>query len=308
MGRNVIGRTSNNKTFLHKLCQGPAPWLAPMVIVLVALFIVPTVQVIVYSFTNASLLRPTYSYTLRSYAQVLTNPETYVILKNTFIFVFFSVVFQTLLGLVIALAVDKGEQINFHGSVFIRVICLLSWAIPGVIVGVVWNFLYTETGTGILIYIFDVLGLPDVHFLTDLDTALTSTIIANIWRGTAQSMILTYAGLKTIPRDIIEASSIDGANSLQRLWKIILPTIFSVISTNIILNTINTFNTFDMIISLTNGGPGRATEVLAMTSYNQIFSGQMNLGRGSVYATILLFINSCMAAVYFYVLHRRNKG
>ena len=307
MDKNV-SKKANLGTFLYRTCRGPAPWLAPMVIVLVAMFIVPAVQVIIYSFTNATLLRSTYEYTLRSYKAVLTNPDTLEIVRNTFVFVFFSVVFQTFLGLVIALAVDKGEEINFPGSVFVRVICLLSWAIPGIIIGIVWGFLYSETGSGILVYLLGKLGIKDVHFLTVPGTAMVCTIVANIWRGTAQSMILTYAGLKTISKDMLEAADIDGASGPQKLIKIIVPSIFSVISTNVILNTINTFNTFDMIVSLTNGGPGRATEVLAMTSYNQIFSGQLNLGRGSVYATILLFINACMAAIYFYVLHRREKA
>ena len=120
-------------------------------------------------------------------------------------------------------------------------------------------------------------------------------------------MILTYAGLKTIPSDQIEAGNIDGANGWQRLVHIIVPAIMTVIGTNIILNTINTFNTFDMIVSLTGGGPGRATEVLALTSYTTIFSGRM-LGRGSAYAVILLGINSLMAIGYFAVLKHREKS
>ena len=119
-------------------------------------------------------------------------------------------------------------------------------------------------------------------------------------------MILSYAGLKTISHELLEAGQIDGANAWQRLLKIIIPSLFPVISTNVILNTILTFNTFDMVMSLSGGGPGRATEVLAMTSYYSIFRLH-SLGRGSAYAVILLFINACMAAVYFYILRRRGE-
>ncbi len=298
--------TKKSASVLKRIVQGPAPWLAPMCIVLVAMFIVPTVQVIGYSFTDAKLISKTINWTMKSYRVIFTNEATYEILRNTFVFVFFSVICQTLLGLVIALAVDKGEKLNMKGSVTVRVASLLSWAIPGVIVGVVWSFMYTETGTGYVVYMLKKIGFQNVTFLTNPKHALACTIFANIWRGTAQSMILSYAGLKTIPNDIIEAADIDGANSRQRLWYVILPSIFSVISTNIILNTIGTFNTFDMIVSLTGGGPGRATEVLAMTSYNSIF-GSFNLGRGCAYAVVLLFFNSCMAAIYFYILAKREK-
>lgn len=287
--------------------HGPIPWLLPLLVVLVLAFIYPTIEVIRYSFTDANLAKKTYTYTLKSYRTIFSNPSTYIILRNTFSFVFFSVVFQTLLGFLIALAVDKGEQMHLHGTVLVRVVTLLSWAIPGSIIGVVWTFLYNETGSGILVALLAKVGITKVTFLTNPKHALACAIVANIWRGTAQSMILTYAGLKTIPSDQIEAGNIDGANSWQRLIHIIVPAIMTVIGTNIILNTINTFNTFDMIVSLTGGGPGRATEVLALTSYNTIFSSRM-LGRGSAYAVILLFINSLMAIGYFAVLKHREKS
>jgi multiple sugar transport system permease protein len=302
MVEKKIRTLTKNKHF----SDTPFPWLLPLVLVLGFMFLYPTFEVLRYGFTDASILRPNYSYTLKSYKSILGNPVTYGILSITFIFVFFSVIFQTLLGLIVALAVDKGENMKLHGTVFVRVVTLLSWAIPGVIVGVVWGFMYNETGTGILVSALGNLGIHGVSFLTDPKTALVCVIVANIWRGSAQSMILSYAGLKTIGKEQIEASAIDGVTPWQRLIHIILPNIFSVISTNIILNTIMTFNTFDMVLSLTGGGPGRATEVLAMTSYNAIFKTH-SLAKGSVYATLLLVINSIMALIYFRVIRNRDE-
>jgi multiple sugar transport system permease protein len=299
---------ANNKTLKKKFSDTPIPWLTPLVLVLAFLFVYPTIQVINYGFTDASIIKPTYHYTFNTYKSILLNPSTYGILKITLIFVFFSVVFQTVLGLGVALAVDKGESLRMNNaSVFVRVVALLSWAIPGVICGVVWGFMYNETGTGILYSILTSWGFENVHFLTEPNSALRSIIVANVWRGSAQSMILSYAGLKTVGKAQIEASMIDGVNPFQRLRHIILPNIFSVISTNIILNTIMTFNTFDMILSLSGGGPGRATEVLAMTSYNAIFKSH-SLAKGSAYATILLLINATMAIIYFIILNNREKN
>ncbi len=303
MAEKTTRSLARNKHF----SDTPIPWLLPLVLVLGFMFIYPTFEVLRYGFTDASILRPSYTYTLKSYRSVLGNPVTYEILAITFIFVFFSVIFQTLLGLVVALAVDKGESLKLRGTVFVRVVNLLSWAIPGVIVGVVWGFMYNETGTGILVSILGNFGLHGVSFLTTPKTALACVIVANIWRGSAQSMILSYAGLKTIGKEQIEASAIDGVTPYQRLIHIILPNIFSVITTNLILNTIMTFNTFDMVLSLTGGGPGRATEVLAMTSYNAIFKTH-SLAKGSVYATILLVINSIMALIYFRAIRNRDEN
>lgn len=302
----MVKNNTRLRTGSRHFSDTPIPWLLPLVLVLGFMFIYPTFEVLRYGFTDASILRPNYTYTLKSYKSILGNPVTYEILAITFVFVFFSVLFQTLLGLVVALAVDKGESLKLRGTVFVRVVNLLSWAIPGVIVGVVWGFMYNETGTGILVSLLGNLGIHGVSFLTDPKTALTCVIVANIWRGSAQSMILSYAGLKTIGKEQIEASAIDGVTPWQRLIHIILPNISSVITTNVILNTIMTFNTFDMVLSLTGGGPGRATEVLAMTSYNAIFKTH-SLAKGSVYATILLVINSIMALLYFRAIRNRDE-
>lgn len=290
-----------------KLTKGPFFWMLPLFLVLIIMFIYPTFEVVRYSFTDMSLLKVDYQYTFRSYLSVFRDRAFLNILKVTFIFVFFSVLFQTLLGFVIALAVDKGESLRMRGTVVVRVVSLLSWCIPGVIIGVIWKILLDETDTGILTSLFMKMGIGRVPFLTSAGSALVCAIIANIWRGTAQSMILSYSGLKTISKDILEAAAIDGASAWQRLIHVIIPSVASVISINVVLNTISTFNTFDMIMSLTSGGPGQATEVLAMSAYNNIFK-TYNLGKGSAYATILLVINGLMAVVYFIYLKKRGEN
>ena len=306
MSRNEKKEYIKHRSCMQSIMRGPFPWLAPLSLVLLVLFVYPAFEVFRFSFTDASILRNTYRYTLNSYRSIISNFRTWEVLRITIVFVFFSVVFQTLVGLVTALAVDKGENLKMRGTVFIRVVILLSWTIPGVIVGIIWTFLFDGSDTGILMSYFKRMGLTGITFLTDPKSALVCVIIANIWRGSAQSMILTYAGLKTIPYELLEAGQIDGANAWHRLYKIILPCIFPVISTNIILNTIATFNTFDMVMSLTGGGPGIATEILAMTSYYSIFR-MHHLGRGSGYAVMLLLINSIIAVLYFYVLYKRGE-
>lgn len=290
----------------RKLLQGPFLWIAPLVLVLLITFVYPAFEVIRYSFTDASLTGKEYSYTFSSYMDIFRDKQVYQTLWTTFVFVFFSVVGQTVLGLAIALAIVKGEELKLRGTVFVRVVTLLAWAIPGVIIGVIWKIFLNESESGILTSMLHSVGIENVTFLTAASSALVCTIIANIWRGTAQSMILSYSGLKTISKDILEAADIDGASSWQRLIHVTIPSIMSVISINVILNIIMTFNTFDMVMSLTSGGPGNSTEVLALTAYNQIFV-HMNLGSGSAYATILLLINGLMAAFYFWFLRRGGE-
>ena len=155
-----------------------------------------------------------------------------------------------------------------------------------------------ESSNGILNYIFSQMGFGNVMFLSDPNVAMVSAIVANVWRGTASSMILLYAAIKTIPEDILEASRVDGANVMQRFFRIKMPSIAGLMLIVVILNIIGTFNTFDMIMSLTGGGPGRATEVLALSVYRRVF-GELNISKGSAIATILLLINMVMAIGYF---------
>ena len=305
MSKNIGKHPIKPVKLSDSLLRGPVPWLAPLAIMLFLFLIYPTFEVIRFSFTDASILRHEYRYTFNSFRAILSLPRTYVSLRTTFIFVVFSVFFQVGVGLVTALAVDKGESLKMRGTVFVRIVILLSWTVPGVIVGIIWSFLFDSTDMGLLTSFFNRIGVPGITFLTSPRSALVCVIIANIWRGSAQSMMLSYAGLKTIPLELLEAGQIDGANAWQRLTRIILPSIFPVVSTNVILSTIATFNTFDMVMSLTGGGPGMATEILAMTSYYSIFQ-MHHLGRGSAYAVILLLINSVMAAVYFHVIRKRG--
>jgi multiple sugar transport system permease protein len=122
-------------------------------------------------------------------------------------------------------------------------------------------------------------------------------IVANVWRGTAFSMLLLYAGLMAVNRELYEAARVDGAGRMRLLWHITLPQIRPILLVNAILITISTLNTFDMILSLTGGGPAQATEVLALHTYNSVFVN-FNLAAGSVFAVILLVLSLLLTVGY----------
>jgi multiple sugar transport system permease protein len=119
-------------------------------------------------------------------------------------------------------------------------------------------------------------------------------------------MILLYAGLQTLPEDVMEAARVDGANAWQRLTRIVLPLLAPILLINLIVVSIETFNTFDMVLALTGGGPGRSTEVVALSIYNQIFQ-QFDLGQGAATAVLLLTINLLMTFVYVGFLERKEE-
>ena len=306
MQKKGVMKTHARKKIMRKNSQSPVLWLLPLFLVLGVFYLIPLADVIKTSFTDATMTNSGGNgFTLASYIKVFQDEAFGEVMFVTFFFVAFSVVFQFLLGFIIALVVDAAENRHMRGTVVTRTISLVSWAIPGVAIGIIWKIMYAETGSGILNYLLSLLGSKQIAFLSDPSIALLSTSVANVWRGTAQSMILLYAGVKTVNRQLLEAASIDGASAWKRLIHIIIPGMKPVIMINVLLNIINTFNTFDMIMPLTGGGPGRSTEVLVLSVYRNIFQ-QLDLGKGCAVAIMLLAIN-IVFSIFYFILNREEK-
>lgn len=307
MQNNTMTVANTRAKRYRRAGQSPVLWLLPLFLVLCVFYLIPLADVIKTSFTDATMTNPGGNgATLASYIKVFQDEAFGEVMFVTFFFVGFSVVFQFLLGFVIALVVDAAEARMLKGTVLTRTISLVSWAIPGVAIGIIWKIMYAETGSGILNYLLSLLGVSQVAFLSDPKIALLSTSIANVWRGTAQSMILLYAGVKTVDRQLLEAASIDGASAWKKLIHITIPGMKPVIMINLLLNIINTFNTFDMIMPLTGGGPGRSTEVLVLSVYRNIFQ-QLDLGKGCAVAVILLGIN-VIFSIFYFILNREETA
>jgi multiple sugar transport system permease protein len=283
----------------------PTLWMAPLLAVVTLFYLYPAFEVLRFSITNASLQAPDYEYTLNTFVSVLGDPVLYKVLRITAIFVVASVVLQLLLGLLIAVAVNRARVRHLPGMVFMRSVILSAWVMPGVVIGIVWAIIFNEASYGLANLLLAPVGLGDVAWLSDPNLALMSIIIANVWRGTAFSMILQYAGLQSIPDELYEAAEVDGASALQSFWHITIPQLRPILMINIILITISTLNTFDMILPLTGGGPGQATEVLALHTYNVIFR-EYSLAGGAVLAVIMLLISLTLTLAYRRLL--RSEG
>jgi multiple sugar transport system permease protein len=291
-------RVPRKQTTAKGLGNSPILWLLPSIILLSIVFLYPLIEVVRLSFTDASLVEKGFTYTLDSYLRLFSSPRFGHMLGITAFFVFFSVFFQLILGFFIALLVNEGTKRKLRGTIVTRTAVLSAWAIPGVIIGIIWKMLYDESSVGVLNFFIQSLGFDRVAFLSDPTIALISVTIANIWRGTAFSMIMIYAALQTFPNDVLEAARIDGTTAVQRLTKVVLPILAPMILINMILITVQTFNTFDMVLALTGGGPGQSTEVLALSIHSGIFK-LFELGQGAASAVVLFSINLIMTVVYF---------
>jgi multiple sugar transport system permease protein len=279
--------------------NSPTLWMAPLLAVVTLFYLYPAFEVLRFSITDASLLKPDYEYTLNTFKNVLSDPVLYKVLRITAIFVAASVVLQLALGLLIAVAVNRARRRRLPGMVFMRSIILSAWVMPGVVI------ILNEASYGLANLVLAPVGLDGFAWLSDPNLALMSIIIANVWRGTAFSMILQYAGLQSIPDELYDAAEVDGASTLQSFWYITIPQLRPILMINIILITISTLNTFDMILPLTGGGPGQATEVLALHTYNVIFR-EYSLAGGAVLAVIMLMISLALTIAYRRLL--RSEG
>lgn len=287
------------------LAERPILWLLPLTLLLAVSYLFPAVDVVRFSFTDATLLNPDYEYTLGSYAMVTRNPDLPEILRATFIFVVTSVVFQLGLGLLVAMALHRGVRRKLWGVSFLRIVILASWIVPGVASGIVWQLMFNEASYGFLNGVLRAVGISPVPWLSDPSVAIWSAVLANVWRGTAFSMILLYAGLLVIPRSLYEAAEVDGANAFRQFLYITLPQLRPILLVNTILISIFTLNTFDLILPLTGGGPGRATEVLALYAYNTVFRN-FDLSNGAVLAVMLLGISIVFTIFYVRLLPRES--
>jgi len=288
-----------------RLAEQPLLWLLPLALLLLVSYVYPAFDVVRFSFTDATLLNPDYSYSLGSYDTVTSNPDLPGVIWTTMIFVVFSVVLQLILGLLVALALNRGVKRRLWGVGLVRVIILASWIVPGIAGGIVWQLMFNEASYGFLNGVLRAIGVPPVAWLSDPHLAIWSAVLANVWRGTAFSMILLYAGLLVIPPSLYEAAAVDGATVLKQFWYVTLPQLRPIMLINMILISIFTLNSFDLILALTGGGPGRATEVLSLYAYNTVFRN-FDLSNGAVLAVILLLISIVFTLLYVRLLPKES--
>jgi multiple sugar transport system substrate-binding protein len=269
-------------------------WALPAIALVTLVLLYPMLDLIRLSLTDSSVAGSRYAYTLGSYRDLVGDASFYGMVGVTAIFVASSVMFQLAIGFGLAWLIDAARRRGAPGTLVARVSVVSAWVIPGVLVGVLWKILLIENRSGIVNYYLSRLGLGPLPLISSPTLALISVIAANVWRGCAFSMILQYAGLQRVPRDLHEAADLEGVSAWQRLRWLLLPQLAPVIVLNLVLITIASFNTFDLIIPLTGGGPARHTEVISLFMYRLGFF-DLDAGRAAAVAAVMLVVNLSLA-------------
>jgi multiple sugar transport system permease protein len=276
------------------------PWflLAPSLLLIALVVLYPTLWGISLSVREMRLNRPdlgTGFVGAKHYLALLDDPVFWLSLQNTTAWVIVCTAGEFALGLATALLLDR----NLPGFRIASVLILLPWFLPNVVAGHMWA-LMLDPRLGIINDLLVRAGiLASYHaWFADPDTALPAAMLVEIWHGFPFFALLLLAGLKAIPTELYESAACDGAGPLARLRHIILPQLKMIITASIVLRVISLVNAPDIILILTGGGPGRATQVLSLYAFLKV-SKEFNFGYGSALATILFLL--LMAFAYLYV-------
>jgi multiple sugar transport system permease protein len=280
-------------------------WLAATIALVAVFLLYPMFDLLRIALTDLAAPGSPYTYTLEGFAALGGDPQFYGMLGVTLVFVGTCVLLQLGLGLLLAWVFDAAERRRVAGSLVARIAVVSAWVIPGVLIGVIWKVLLIENRSGIVNYWLAQLDVGPAPLLSSPTLALASVIVANTWRGTAFSMLMQYAGLRRIPRELHEAADLEGLTGWQRLRWVILPAIAPVLLLNLLLITIYTLNMFDMILPLTGGGPARRTEIVSLYMYRSAFY-DLEAGKAAAIAVVMLGLNVALAWGALRLMMRRG--
>jgi multiple sugar transport system permease protein len=223
---------------------------------------------------------------------------------NTLIFTLGSLIFQFIIGLLLALLFN----IDFPAAKQLRGLLMVPWMIPITITALIFKFMFTSN-VGVINQILlslKIINSP-IDWLTSSNTAMSALIMTNIWIGIPFNMILLFVGLTTIPKELYESSSIDGANKVQSFFNITIPMLKPTIESVLILGFIYTFKVFDLVFVMTGGGPVNTTQVLSTYSYKLSFS-LFKYSEGAATANILFVILLIASLLYLKVTNTDKQA
>lgn len=273
--------------------------LLPTLSVIGFLTIYPTIKGFIISFQNYTVfnLRRIRFIGWQNYEKIIQSGSFWAILWNTFLWIFFSVLFQMLLGMGLALLMKK----PFKGRGIYAGLVFYPWALSGFAIGIVWSWLFNGS-FGIVNDLLMKIGVIEtgLNFLSEPSLAMLSVIIVNIWYGIPFFAIMILAALQSIPKDVYESAEIDGANSIVQFIRITLPYIRPILLNTILLRVIWVMNFPDIIYGMTRGGPAKSTEILSVYMINIVFY-ENNFGKASAVGVIVIGVLMAFATLYLFV-------
>lgn len=279
--------------------------VAPALLIILSVVFVPVINAIFISFQNYDLRRPNdiHFIGMENYVHIFKDSLFWKALVKTILWVAFGVGFQFLFGFIMALLLNR----KFVGRGVIRAISLIPWVTPGVLIGLMWRWIY-DGNNGVLNDILSKLHLitDSIPFLSQTSTAFPSVIVTIVWQGIPFFALMILAALQGISPELYEAADIDGANGSQKLFHITIPSIKNTIYITALLRVIWVANSVDVIFNMTEGGPAYSTQTLSVYIFNK--GNALNLGYASGMAILMALLLSIAAIPYLISTFKKEEA
>lgn len=262
-------------------------FILPSLLLLITFHIVPIFMTAGYSLTKYNVLQPAEFIGLENYRKLLTDPYIKASLYNTGIYTLIVVPAQTILSMVIAYLLAQKCRNRFGN--FVRSALFIPVITSMILTAAVWRLLLSGNAEGVINSIIGIFGIKPVNWMGARWPALFSVCLIAIWKNVGYFMVIFYAGMMDIPTALYEAATVDGAGAYRQFRSITLPMLKPITYLVVTLGTIWSFQVFDLVYTLTGGGPGRATMTLVLTIYNSAFK-EYKMGYASAVSMLLLAI------------------
>jgi multiple sugar transport system permease protein len=296
------GKPSPRHSYFRSLQWHEAKWaylfLLPNLLLFLAFTVYPVFASFFYSLNEWTIHNPMKFIGLGNYQALFNDPTFMKVLRNTLVYTAGIIPFQTALGLLIALGLN--QKLRF--TTFYRAAFFVPVVTSSIAVSIVWQWMY-QPEWGVFNSLLKQVGIQGPNWLFSTTWAMPSVILLSIWKNVGYSVVLYLAALQNVPDSYYESAMIDGANGWHRFWRITLPLISPTTFLIVVLSVIGSFQAFDQIYILTQGGPARATSVIAHYLYQNGFQ-YFNMGYAAAIAYVLFALLLVATVIQWYYRRR----
>lgn len=278
-------------------------FLLPAFIIISFSYIYPMLYSLILSFNSYTMLIPNSNPVfvgLKNYLDAFKSMDFLNSIKISFIFSFFSVIFEFILGLFLALLIS----IKIKITALLRLSLLIPLMITPVVVGILWRNMYNSS-YGVINYFIGLIGIPKQLWLGTISQALPAVINVEIWQQLPVFTFILAAGILSIPNELYEAGRVDGCSRAGLFWNVTLPLLKPAITVALLLRVIDTVRVFDIVYTMTQGGPGSATKVLSLHIYEKGLKF-FNIGVASAQSWIIVLLLLIIAIQFLRVILRKG--
>lgn len=306
-GTVISGRSRFRMTEYRRRALYGYLFILPTVIFFIVFIAVPFFRAISISFTEWAGYDEPRFVGVRNFVHMTRDRVFWIALRNTLVFTATTTLLQTAFPLLVAVLLNA----RWRGEVIYRTVLFLPVIISMVVTGLLWRMIF-DGNFGVINSMLDSLGLGILkhQWLAEPETVMPSIITVSLWASLGFYMVIFYAGLQSIPPELYEVASIDGANTLQKLWHITIPMLWPVTTVVLVINIIGGIKVFDVVYIMSQGGPNHASEVLGtylyVTAFGATGGGSPSTGYAAAIGLVILVLSMIGTVIQLRLTGRRG--